>query len=63
MKKLINLIIVIAIAALVVAQDKKVSSKENPPAADSTTVKVQQVNQAYEKQSTKLDSILLEKKK
>ena len=63
MKRIINLIIILAIAALVVAQDKKASSKGKTPEVDSTQIKLEQLKKSYQEQNTKMDSILLEKAK
>ena len=63
MKRIINLIVILAIAALVVAQDKKASSKGKTPEVDSTQIKLEQLKKSYQEQNTKMDSILLEKAK
>jgi len=63
MKRIINLIVILAIAALVVAQDKKASSKGKTPEVDSTQIKLQELKKDYKKQNARMDSILIEKAK
>lgn len=63
MKKLINLILIIGIAAIVIAQDKKHSPQGQEPKVDSTKVKLEQIKKDYKEQNAKMDSILIEKAK